>query len=180
MLPSPAGHFQLELLPPDSSGDVFEIETRDGRVILRGNNGVSLASALNWYLKHYCHCHVSWRGSQLNLPHPLPALHEKIRIVSPFQRRYFFNYCAFSYSLAWWDWPQWERMIDWMALHGVNMPLAITGQEAVWQKVYCDLGLSDAQIKEYFVGPAFLPFGWMGCLDNWAGPLPDAWIRKHA
>jgi alpha-N-acetylglucosaminidase len=180
LLPDHAQRFVLEAIPRDPAGDVFEIETQGGRVILRGNNGVSLASALNWYLKHHCHAHVSWCGSQLNLPDPLPAVPEKVRQVTPFRYRYCFNYCAFSYSLAWWDWAQWERMIDWMALHGINLPLAVTGQEAVWAGVGRQLGLSDQAMKEFFVGPGFLPFGWMGCLDGWGGPLPDSWIEKHA
>jgi hypothetical protein len=45
-------------------------------------------------------------------------------------------------SFAWWDWKRWEKEIDWMALQGINLPLAFTGQEAIWQKVfqviYCD------------------------------------------
>ncbi len=180
LLPDHAKSFVLETIPSDPGGDVFEIETKQGKVVLRGNSGVSLASALNWYLKHHCHAHVSWCGSQLNLPTPLPSVPGKIRHVSPFRYRYCFNYCAFSYSLAWWDWPQWERMIDWMALHGINLPLAVTGQEAVWVEVGRRLGLTDPEIKDFIVGPGFLPFGWMGCLDGWGGPLPDAWIRKHA
>ena len=39
-------------------------------------------------------------------------------------------------SFAWWDWKRWEKEIDWMALQGINLPLAFTGQEAVWQKVF--------------------------------------------
>jgi alpha-N-acetylglucosaminidase len=27
-----------------------------------------------------------------------------------------------------WDWERWEREIDWMALNGINLPLAFTGQ----------------------------------------------------
>ena len=53
----------------------------------------------------------------------------KSRVATPYKHRYFFNYCTFSYSMAWWDWTQWERMIDWMALKGINLPLAATGQE---------------------------------------------------
>ena len=34
-----------------------------------------------------------------------------------------------SYSSAFWDWRRWEREIDWMALHGVNLPLAFTGAQ---------------------------------------------------
>jgi alpha-N-acetylglucosaminidase len=180
LLPRHTDCFVFEAIPKDPGGDVFEIESRGRQIVLRGNNGVALASALNWYLKHHCHCHRSWCGDQLDLPEPLPSVSEKVRRVSPFRYRYAFNYCAFSYSLAWWDWPQWERMIDWMALHGINLPLAVTGQEAVWQNVYRQLGLSDREIKACLVGPGFLPFGWMGCLDGWGGPLPDRWIEQHA
>jgi alpha-N-acetylglucosaminidase len=42
----------------------------------------------------------------------------------------------FADSFVWWDWERWEKEIDWMALHGVNLPLAFVGQEAIWQKVF--------------------------------------------
>ncbi|GAG47398.1 unnamed protein product, partial [marine sediment metagenome] len=72
--------------------------------------------------------------------------------------------------MAWYDWSQWERLIDWMALNGINMPLSVTGQEAVWQAVCKRLGMSDGQIDEFLAGPPYLPFQWMGCLDGWGGP----------
>ncbi|MEA3225255.1 MAG: alpha-N-acetylglucosaminidase, partial [Planctomycetota bacterium] len=173
------GAFEFRIIPQDEGKDVFEIETRNGRVIIRGNNGVSLATGLNWYLKHYCHCHVSWRGSQLNLPDPLPPVKEKIRHTAWAKYRYFLNYCCFGYSLPWWDFSQWERLVDWMALNGVNTPLAVTGQEAVWQAVCHRLGMSDAEITKYLAGPPYLPFQWMGCLDGWGGPLSQSWIDRH-
>jgi alpha-N-acetylglucosaminidase len=39
-------------------------------------------------------------------------------------------------------------------------------QEGVWQNVGRRLGLSDEQMQEFYVGPAYLPFGWMGCIDG--------------
>ena len=63
-----ADRFVLEQIPAEGGRDVFEIETVDGRVVVRGNNGVAMATGVNWYLKHYCRCHVSWCGSQLQLP----------------------------------------------------------------------------------------------------------------
>ncbi len=180
LLPASVNDFVIELIPQDAGRDVFEIESAGGKIVLRGNNGISVASALNWYLKYYAHCSVSWRGDNLQLPRPLPVVKERVRHVSFCKFRYCFNYCTFSYSLAWWDWPEWERMIDWMALHGINAPLAVTGQEAIWQAVYRQLGLSDQQIGRFLVGPAYLPFGWMGCIDGWGGPLPSSWIVKHA
>ncbi len=172
-------HFDFESVRPVNGRDVFEIETRDGRTIIRGNTAVSMAVGLNWYLKHYCHCHVSLRGNQLKLPDPLPEVRPKLRRTSWAQYRYFLNYCAFGYSMPFWDWSQWEELIDWMALNGVNAPLAVTGQEATWRNVCRRLNMSDKEIREFLAGPPYLPFQWMGCLDGWGGPLPKRWVDRH-
>ena len=50
--------------------------------------------------------------------------------------RYYQNVCTPGYTFVFWQWPQWEAHIDWMALNGINMPLAFTAQEAIWIRVY--------------------------------------------
>ena len=180
LIPRQAHSFRVEIIPLQVNQDVFEIEALHGRVILRGSNGVAVASALNWYATQYCHVNLSPSEKNITLPNPLPDVSPKVRKVLPFQYRYCFNFCAFSYSLPWYDWNDWERMIDWMALHGINMPLAVTGQEAIWRTVYRRLGLTENEISDFLAGPAYLPFGWMGCLDGWGGPLPATWIDSHA
>lgn len=72
--------------------------------------------------------------------------------------RYYQNTCTFSYSFAWWKWPRWEREIDWMAMNGINLPLAFTGQEIIWRRVYLGFGLEEEDLDEHFSGPAF--FAW--------------------
>ena len=171
---------QLEATPQDTS-DVFEIETLRGKVHIRGNNANSMAVGLNHYLHHYCLASVSWYDyNPVELPATLPDVPEKIRVNSRMQERFFLNYCTFGYTMPWWNWEQWERFIDWMALNGVNMPLAITGQEAVWQKVWRKYGMSDEQIRAYFTGPAHLPWHRMCNIDRWQGPLPQDWIDSQA
>jgi alpha-N-acetylglucosaminidase len=81
--------------------------------------------------------------------------------------------------MPFWDFDDWRKEIDWMALNGINMPLALTGQEVVWNSVYQELGLSREELKEFFTGPAFFPWGWMGNLDGWGGPLPDRWFEMQ-
>src|SRR5271170_5189593 len=56
ILPKQACQFTVETIPTDAGRDVFEIESRAGKIALRGNNGVAIASALNWYLLQDCHC----------------------------------------------------------------------------------------------------------------------------
>lgn len=41
-------------------------------ILITGTSGVAVASGLNYYLKYYCNCHISWDGSQLTLPSNLP------------------------------------------------------------------------------------------------------------
>lgn len=86
--------FSYVVVPPDASGmDVFEVDADplSQKPVLRGNNGVSLASALNFYLKYVAGCSVSWgwrgTGDQLNLSQPLPLPAGQTRVVSPVKYR---------------------------------------------------------------------------------------------
>jgi alpha-N-acetylglucosaminidase len=179
IVPGRSSDFIVEQITAVEGRNVFELEGRGAKVVVRGDSPLSAAFGFNWYLKYHAHAHVSLNGCQVNLPQGLPTVPAKVRISSWAASRYFLNYCTFSYSMPWWDWKQWERFIDWMALNGVNQPLAITGQEAVWQAVGRRFGMSDAQIADFLPGPPYLPFTWMGCLDSYGGPLPGAWIAQH-
>lgn len=148
-------------------------------IVLRGSNGVSLSSALNWYLKYYLGSHVAWEGSRLAIPAPgtpLPAPATRLRIARPVAYSYYKNVCTESYTGAFWGWREWEADIDWMALNGVNLPLVFIGQEYIWQLVFAEYGLSQADLADFFVGPAFLAWGHMGNIQGWGGPLPQAFI----
>ncbi|WP_181304549.1 alpha-N-acetylglucosaminidase [Rufibacter sp. XAAS-G3-1] len=174
-----AGNFEVEFIPQEEGKDVFEVESRNGKVVLRGNNGVSIASALNHYLKYYTHSSITWNGSNLNLSSPLPVVPQKVRTVSPYKYRYYLNYCTFSYTMPWWDWERWQQEIDWMAMNGINMPLALTGQNAIYRRVYQSMGLTDKDLESFFSGPAYFAWFWMGNLDAWGGPLPVSWMDSH-
>ena len=70
--------------------------------------------------------------------------------------RFYQNVCTYSYSYVWWDWARWEFEIDWMALNGINLVYAHTAAEAIWQKVYLDMGFTQTEIDNFFAGPAYL------------------------
>ena len=177
-IPQYVAFFKVESLQQNEK-DVFEIESKNNRVVLRGNNGVAVASALYYYLTEYCHCQVTWNGTNLKLPKQLPVLKEKLRRQTPYQYRYYLNYCTFNYSMSWWNWERWQKEIDWMAMHGINMPLAITGEEYTWYTVYKEMGLSYDELKSFFCGPSYFAWFWMGNLDGWGGPLPLSWMQSH-
>jgi alpha-N-acetylglucosaminidase len=180
VVPDYADSFVVEFIEKDADGkDLFEVESQQGKIILRGNDGVSIASALNYYLKHFCHCQISWNGINLDIPNPMPTVPAKVVKKSPYKYRYYLNYCTFNYTASWWQWDRWQWEIDFMALNGVNMPLAVTGQNSVWKRVYQKLGFTDSQLEGFFSGPAYFNWFWMGNLDGWGGPLPSSFMEKH-
>ncbi|CAG7817662.1 unnamed protein product [Allacma fusca] len=157
--------------------DAFELNWEDGKVTVTGTTAVAALYGFNFYLKYYCKCHIAWEGRQLNLPEILPQVSLRLDIQDRF--RYYQNACTDSYSFVWWDWPKWEEHIDWMALNGINLPLAFTGQEALWLKVYSELGLDiNDLLQNYIAGPAFLAWWRMGNIQKWGGPLPEAFLVK--
>ncbi|WP_251235799.1 alpha-N-acetylglucosaminidase [Bacteroides nordii] len=172
--------FIFEKLPSDS--DFFELEqAADDRIIIRGNSGVSIARGLNHYLRNYCHKSVSWCGNNLSeLPVPLPPVREKVRVTASFPYRYYLNYCTYSYSMAFWDWEQWEKEIDRMALQGINMPLmAVYSQYAVWQNTLRRLNFSEDDIRKFLPGAGYEAWWLMGNLEGFGGPVTPEFIARQ-
>jgi alpha-N-acetylglucosaminidase len=175
-----AANFDLVLLPSRPDGlDAFTIEARGGRASVEATSPVALTRGAYEYLKDACHVQVNWSGSNVKMPEVLPD-YPKRDVVCPNRYRHYFNICTFGYTAVWWDWKRWQHEVDWMALHGINMPLAMTGQEKVWQKVFRAYGLPDSSISKFFSGPAFLPWHWMGNLNEHGGPMPQDFIDAQA
>lgn len=157
--------------------DYFTLQNNGNKVLITANNANSMAVGINRYLKKYCHTTVSWYADMaVDLPSELPAVEGVETISARVPQRFFLNYCTFGYTMPFFDWNDWERVIDWMALNGVNMPLAITGQESVWYNVWRSMGMSDEEVRSYFTGPAYLPWHRMTNIDAWCGPLPKEWL----
>ena len=177
MSPGAAKKFKTELVK--SNKDFFEISQAGPRVCIKGNTWVNVATGVNWYLKYHAGIHVSWNNMHPQLPAQLPRVRKAERHETDLKLRYDFNYCTFSYTMAFWDWKRWQEEIDWMALHGVNMPLAVTGEECVWRNMLLKLGYTKEQIGRFIAGPAFLAWWEMNNLEGWGGPLPDSWYRQQ-
>ena len=169
----------LEPLPKVDGKDVFELSTRKGKLIIRASDVPSAAAGLNYYLKYFCHRSLSHVGNNLAPARSLPMLRLPVRKVSPFQYRYLLNYCTLNYTLAFADWNRWQRELDWMALNGVNLALATSGTEAVWQNTLRRMGYSDAEILDFIPGPAYTAWWLMGNLEGWGGPVTQRMINDR-
>ena len=170
----------IKFIQTEQDTDVFELLTKGKKLIIKGNNANSMAMGLNYYLKNYCDVTVSWHVfDPVEYPSDMPAVKEPVKVEARTQERFFLNYCTFGYTMPWWKWEDWERFIDWMALNGVTMPLATSGQEAIWQKIWMKHGLSDEEVRSYFTGPAHLAWHRMTNIDKFDGPLPQGWIDSQ-
>lgn len=175
--PGASKKFVIEL--KRGSQDFFELDQKGKKVVVRGNNFVNIASGINWYLKYYAGVQLTWNQMHAKLPAVLPAVPNRERHETNLSLRYDFNYCTFSYSMPFWGWERWQEEIDWMALHGINMPLAAVGYECVWKNVMEKLGYSRKDIDDFIAGPAFLAWWEMNNLEGWGGPNPDSWYEQQ-
>ena len=163
----------------DNDKDFFELSSNNNKIVVKGNNFVSIATGINWYLKYYAGIHLSWNNMSNPLPDLLPIIEKPIRVNCNVKYRYDLNFCTFSYSMAFWDWERWEREIDWMALHGINLSLAVTGSEGVWVNVLKRLNYNDREIDDFIAGPAFSAWWLMNNLEGWGGPNYKRWYKRQ-
>ena len=176
-------NFIFEMRSATSTGnDVFEVEDgADGKIVIRGNNGVSLASGFNYYLKNYAKVMYNpIMGSNLNMPETMPSVGEKIVIDTPYEERYSLNFCTYSYTMSFWDWDEYEAFLDWSAMNGFNLMLDIIGQEEVLRRTLNEFGYSDEEVKEFISGPAYFAWFYMQNMTSFGGPLPDNWFEERA
>ena len=173
-----AKRFELRI-DKQASEQYFTISCNGKKVRVTGSDNVAVATGVNWYLQHYAGIDISWNCPTASLPAKLPVVKEE-RHKSCVDYRYYLNFCTHSYSMAFWDWERWQQEIDWMALHGVNLPLAITGMEGVWRRVLENYGYSSLdQVNEFVCGSAFYGWFFMNNLTGWGGPQPDSWYRQR-
>lgn len=163
-----------------SNKETFVITSQDGKPCIKGSNAIAVTTGLNWYLNHYAHINLAWNNlttDLLTVKLPVPAQDETRQCAG--DCRYYMNYCTLSYSCAPWTWDRWQKEIDWMALHGINMPLMGVGMEAVWRNIMIDLGYSEDDVNSFVPGPSYQAWWLMGNLTGWGGANPKWWYARQ-
>ena len=171
-----------EDLATANEGEVFVITSQGGKPCIQGSTLSALTTGINWYLNHYAHVNLTWNRLTTDLSGatlPVPSAEE--RHTTRAAMRYYLNYCTFSYSMSVWTWERWQQEIDWMALHGINMPLQIVGLDALWYNLLTeDLGYTAAEAGKFIAGPCFQAWWGMNNLEGWGGPNPQWWYERQS
>ena len=181
-----ADRFKIVLDPSlNYTAEQFSINGEDGKILIKGTTISAITTGIGWYLQNHAHINIAWNslnektvdgGAYADLSNiPVPTT-EEIH-TSDAMYRYYLNTCAFGYSMTSWTWKRWQQEIDWMALHGINMPLQLVGMEEVWRKFLTmedgsgnrKYGYSDEDAKAFVAGPAFIAWWAMNNLQGWGG-----------
>lgn len=159
--------------------DEFRLSSEKGKIVIAANTVNAAAKALNYYLENFCHRSMSHMGDNLKPVAEIPLIPEPVKVKSVFQYRYALNYTTLNYTMAFYDWNDWQRELDWMALHGVNLMLAPIGAEAVWQETLQEFGFSKEEVFNFLPGPGFNAWWLMGNLEGWGGPITQNRIDRR-
>lgn len=174
-----AGRFETAI-NTGLDGEKFIISSLNSKPYIEGSNAIAVATGINWYLNHVANINLTWNKLSTDLVGaslPLPA--EAIEKTSAVDIRYYLNYCTYSYTCAMWTEERWMQEIDWMALHGINMPLMLVGLDCVWYDLYTEkYGYTAEEISNYIAGPAFQAWWGMINCEGHGGPNPAWWYDR--
>lgn len=171
----PAAKVAVTLTP--ASDARYRVQVARDRVSVTASSPVAAVRGVTQALGRQGRFHASWEGSRVGALTGL-APGDTGWIASPFGYRAYLNTCTYGYTTPYWGWPRWERELDLMAAHGVDMPLAMEGQEYIWRALWREQGLSEAQVGQLFAGAPFLPWERMGNMAGYRAPLSSNWIEK--
>lgn len=178
LIGSRADQINLSLTRTSFSGPFVTFEAKSGKLKIHATSEVDLCSGFYQYLKSQGLGMRTWAGKSLRIPKRWPDC-EKTTLRTPFRYRPYFNAVTYGYTMPYWDWNRWEEELDWMALHGINMPLMLVANEAIATRVWRSIGLTEPEINQFYTGPAYLPWHRMGNLTNHNGPLSNSWHSQQ-
>lgn len=173
---------RLDTALAEKGAETFIISSCGDLPAVEASSLSALTTGINWYLNHEAGINLTWNNPSTDISAvtlPLPAGEDKHTSSAIY--RYYLNYCTFSYSMSTWPFDRWEQEIDWMAQHGINMPLQIVGLEEVWRKMLMeDYGYTQEEVDEFVAGPAFMAWFGMNNLEGWGGNNPEWWYERQA
>ena len=159
--------------------EFFALSDADGNIKITANSGINLACGLGWYYKNHCGLHFSQVGNTVHLPDGLPPVGTPQRFTTPFKVRYAYNYCALSYTMAFWGEQEWQAELDRLALQGVNVILDITAMEEVWRRFLEKLGYTTDEARAFITGPAYYAWFNMANIYGVGGPVPLGFFKQR-
>lgn len=171
--------FVLSVVPEEGDKDWFRIKEQDNRILVEANNGSALARGVYEYLKSDCHVQLTQMACNTMLPEEIVLPVQEIYRETKMKQRFAYNYCTHSYTMAFWGEEEWQKELDVLAFHGVNLILDITGEEMVWFRFFQKIGYEREEARKMLVGPAYWAWFGMANMYSYDGNLPDEYLERR-
>lgn len=159
--------------------DFFSITAQNGKIHVKANNYISAFHGIYCYLKEYCNVQLSWCANQEIHISSLVMFDGEFHKEIEQKYRVYMNYCTLDYSMCWWDFERWEKEIDFMAMNGINMPLAVVGTEAVWYETLLQFGFTKKEALDFISGPAFWAWQLMTNIEGYLPPEDEKYVYER-
>ncbi|XWW98091.1 hypothetical protein V2A60_006087 [Cordyceps javanica] len=163
--------------------DNYTVSSKEGKIHVQGTTLSALARALRHYANDVLNIDQHWFvDSVYEIPEHLPPPKEPLTGASSVPWRYNLNTVTFGYTFVWYSWSDWEKLLDWAALRGVNLQLAWVGYEKIFLDSFLQLGMEQDDILDFFSGEAFQPWNRFGNIHGtWGGEggLSIEWINQQ-
>jgi alpha-N-acetylglucosaminidase len=167
----------LKVVPGTDTTEFFTTEAAGGRLTVTGSSTVAVCRGFYDYVTRNHYGMLTWSVNNINLPDKFPDDAPRT-VTTPFRHRQYMNVCTFGYSAPYWDWARWEKELDWMAFHGIDMPLSPIGSEAIFARVWKKLGMTDEEIGKFVTAAAYFPWFRMGNMSGLDGNLSQDYYDK--
>jgi alpha-N-acetylglucosaminidase len=181
ILPAHAGQFAFTAVARPSTGDYFAVSGTSGAITVEGTSPAVLLAGVGWYLRNVAKVDIGWPGDSLSrLPATLPAPGTTIRQAAVVPHRFALNDTDDGYSGAYRDWTSYQRMIDVLALHGVNEVFVQMGADAAYYKAFQEFGYTAAELQSWIPGPSHQPWWLMQNMSGFGGPVSEQLVLARA
>jgi hypothetical protein len=153
-----ATQVEFDLVRSDGSDEHFTISGSAGDINIQGSTPSALTMAAGWYLKYVAHAAVNLGSAKPVVPDVLPAPEDPITRSGHEPYRFALNDTNEGYTDPYLDWEGWQRLLDNLALHGVNQVFLSIGTDAVYAELLKEYGYSDAEARAWIPQPAHQPW----------------------
>lgn len=175
--PEASKRFVFEITDPQSNKDFFTVSTAKNKVYINGNNNLSLASGLNFYLKNALGVSLTSYNTSFELPKQLPEITTPIRRETEVTTRLYLNNESYKGERSYWGYKEWQQEIDRMALSGVNTAYIPVGSGTVWRNALQALGVDEDDTATFLPMPSYYAWWREGQSVGGSYDLPLSWYE---
>ena len=168
----------IKITPAEEGNPAYKYHAESGKLYIEATDPVAACRGFYDYVRKNHMGMVGWHGAVLRIPQKFPDTPET-KITSPFKFNQMYNVVTAGYSFPYWNWDRWQKEFDWLAMHGYNMIIDPIATEAIAERVWKKLGLTQKEIDDFVCGPAQCPWHRMGNIAKVDGPLPPEWHKDQ-